>query len=186
MAEDDPSINDSLLDQEIESENLPGGDDMDIDLAIENALDDLDGELSLDEFSSPGAAAITDDEIGSLENLLESDNLDAEPAADVLSNIEDISDINDLNFDEEAPVSLEDDFDIPVINDVFDPNKKPAKQIQSQAVISDKDLLNQIITIVEKAVDEAVQSEVEKISASLKHQVNKKLKSSLASLLKGK
>jgi hypothetical protein len=183
MAEDDPSINDNLLDQEIESENLPGGDDMDIDLAIENALDDLDGELSLDDVESTEAAAISDDELGSLENLLEGDNLEAEPAANAMSDIEDI---DDLSFDEEAPVALEDELDIPVINDVFDPKKKQAKQTQSQAAISDKNLLNEIMTIVEKVVDEAVQSEVEKISASLKHQVNKKLKSDLASLLKGK
>lgn len=177
MAEKDPSFNDNLLDQEIESEMIPGEDDMDIDLAIENALDDLDGELSLDDMDSSEPPAINDDELGALENLLEGDSDD----------LTDVDDISNLDFDNDETVSLEDDSDIPVINDVFDPKQK-AKAGTSQATsgVPDKDLLKQIISVIEEVVDESVQAEVEKISASLKHQVNKKLKTRLTEILKGK
>lgn len=183
MAEDNP-INDSLLDQEIESEQIPGGDDMDIDLAIENALDDLDGEMSLDSLEAgPATSMMNDNELGSLENLLESDNGPAD--------LEDLDDIADLNLSGDDNLSL-DDADIPIINDIFDPNRKKAAPAQTATVasapaaIKDKDLLKQILALMEEVVDEAVKTEVEKISASLKHQVNKQLKARLGDLLKGK
>ena len=170
----DDSINDFLLDQELEAD--PSSDDNDLPDDIDAILDaveeeDLNLAVPAIEESIPDAFSdetnLLDEPVDADDSIVTESNRDTEADPDSM----DIP----LDFDSTVPVDNGDN--IPVISDIIDPNT-PGNSAELNDTLS-FDLMAKIQTVVEQAISK----EVGRITTTLRDNVIDEVKNQLPAVI---
>lgn len=162
MAEE--QINDFLLDQELEPDDSTSEADLPDDIdAILDAVEDDDSSFM------PKSG---DADIPSVDAFLGED--------------EDDEIVTDVDLEKEVNIAagdFSDDDDIPLMRDIIDPNAPPERHGASSMLTLDDDMMARIMEKIQKVVEQSVNSELGKLTATISENVVSDVKDQLPGVL---